>query len=127
MQKNRTLFRPVGLAEMNLIIASGYRAFPPRLPDQPIFYPVTNREYAESIARAWNAPDEKCGFVGYVTEFDLPLDYFNKFEEKTLGAKICTELWVPAEQLDEFNSHIQGLIRIARAFYGEKFSGERLV
>jgi len=31
-----TLFRPVGPAELQLIAASGYREFPPRLPEQPI-------------------------------------------------------------------------------------------
>jgi hypothetical protein len=46
-----TLFRPVGPKELELIRASGYRAFPPRLPEQPIFYPVLTREYAVKIAR----------------------------------------------------------------------------
>ena len=35
-----TLFRPVGPKELELIRAANFRAFPPRLPDQPIFYPV---------------------------------------------------------------------------------------
>jgi hypothetical protein len=64
-----TLYRPVGQKELDLIAASGYRAFPPRLPEQPIFYPVLNREYAEQIARDWNAKDEKSGLAGYVLEF----------------------------------------------------------
>ena len=34
------LFRPVGPSELQLIAASGYREFPPRLPEQPIFDPV---------------------------------------------------------------------------------------
>lgn len=34
------LFRPVGPRELALIASSGYQAFPPRLPEQPIFYPV---------------------------------------------------------------------------------------
>ncbi len=49
-----TLFRPVGQNELNLIKESGYKAFPPRLPEQPIFYPVLNEEYATQIARDWN-------------------------------------------------------------------------
>lgn len=36
----RILYRPVGAKELDLIAASGYREFPPRLPEQPIFYPV---------------------------------------------------------------------------------------
>ena len=45
------MYRPVGPKELELIAASGYRAFPPRLPEQPIFYPVLNEEYANDISR----------------------------------------------------------------------------
>lgn len=44
------LYRPVGLFELRLIQASDFTGFPPRLPEQPIFYPVLNRDYAEQIA-----------------------------------------------------------------------------
>ena len=50
-----TLYRPVGLAELRLLAENAWQAFPPRLPDQPIFYPVLNFSYAEEIARDWNA------------------------------------------------------------------------
>src|SRR5687767_7487785 len=46
-----TLWRPVGPKELELIRQSGMRAFPPRLPGQPIFYPVLSEEYARKIAR----------------------------------------------------------------------------
>jgi len=36
------LYRPVGLNELASIWDSGCREFPPRLPEQPIFYPVTS-------------------------------------------------------------------------------------
>ena len=45
-----TLYRPVGLNELDLIAQSGYRRFPPRLPEQPIFYPVCNEGYAVESA-----------------------------------------------------------------------------
>lgn len=35
-----TLYRPIGPEELALIRDAGFRAFPPRLPEQPIFYPV---------------------------------------------------------------------------------------
>lgn len=56
-----TLYRPVGPAELALIEASGWRRFPPRLPGQPIFYPVLNEAYAVQIARGWNLrePDSR--------------------------------------------------------------------
>jgi hypothetical protein len=44
-----TLYRPVGQKELDLIRELEYRAFPPRLPEQPIFYPVLNQEYAAQI------------------------------------------------------------------------------
>ena len=50
-----TLYRPVGQAELDLIAESGHLRFPPRLPEQPIFYPVLTEEYATAIARDWNA------------------------------------------------------------------------
>ncbi|WP_036218358.1 hypothetical protein [Calidithermus chliarophilus] len=117
------LFRPVGLQELRLIAASGYRAFPPRLPDQPIFYPVLNFEYAEQIARDWNTKynDPPCGFV---TRFEVDDAYVRRFPVQTAGARMHQELWVPAEDLEEFNRHIVGQITVDAAYYGPGFKGE---
>jgi hypothetical protein len=57
-----TLYRPIGQTEMNLIRAGKFRQFPPRLPEQPIFYPVLAEDYATQIARDWNTKDERSGF-----------------------------------------------------------------
>ena len=111
-----TLFRPVGQKELELIAASGYRAFPPRLPEQPIFYPVLNREYAEQIARDWNRRDEGSGFAGHVLEFDVDSEYLSRFEVKKVGGRIHLEYWIPAEELEKFNRHIQGPIRLIASF-----------
>lgn len=116
------LYRPVGLHELELIARSGFTAFPPRLPEQPIFYPVLNYEYAEKIAREWNTRSNS--FAGFVTQFEVADDYLQKFTVQTVGSSICQELWVPAEELKEFNSHIQSKIQIKAAFYGEQFEGE---
>lgn len=43
----KILYRPVGLSELKLIEESGWKKFPPRLPEQAIFYPVCSREYAQ--------------------------------------------------------------------------------
>jgi hypothetical protein len=109
------LYRPVGTKELALIEASGFKAFPPRLPDQPIFYPVTNEDYAVQIARDWNCKfneDKK----GYVTRFFLDGGYLARFDRKIVGGKMHEELWVPAEQLEEFNSNIVGEIEVTRCF-----------
>ena len=111
--KTTTLYRPVGPEELELIEASGWLAFPPRLPDQPIFYPVTNEPYAIQIARDWNVP---ASGSGYVTRFEVDSTYLRKFPVRTVGGREHTELWVPAEELDEFNQHIIGKIEITHRF-----------
>jgi hypothetical protein len=40
MEEVTILYRPVGPTELALIEASNWKAFPPRLAEQPIFYPV---------------------------------------------------------------------------------------
>lgn len=120
-----TLYRPVGLKELQLIKDSGWLAFPPRLDWQPIFYPVLNFEYAEQIARNWNTHDPASDYAGFVTAFDVDSDYLAQFEEHTVGGSQHRELWIPAERLSEFNARIQGAIRVMAAFYGDQFTGER--
>ncbi|MES2519708.1 MAG: hypothetical protein V4585_16445, partial [Bacteroidota bacterium] len=58
-----TLFRPVSQKELDLIEKSGWKKFPPRLPEQPIFYPVMNEDYAVQISKEWNVPAYGAGFV----------------------------------------------------------------
>jgi hypothetical protein len=115
------LFRPTGLHELQLALQRQLKAWPPRLPEQPIFYPVLNAAYAAQIAREWNSRSE--GQVGYVTEFLVDDDYGSKFGRQVVGAGSHEELWVPAEELEEFNEHIQGRIRVVDAFFGEDFTG----
>ena len=98
-----TLYRPVGQAEFDLIRASGFRHFPPRLPQQPFFYPVLNEEYATQIARDWNTKDEASGFVGYVTRFAVSARFLSRYPVQKVGGAEALEYWVPAGELDEFN------------------------
>lgn len=125
--KTIKLYRPVGQLELDLIKASDYKAFPPRLDWQPIFYPVLDYEYACTIAREWNTNDDANGNVGYVPEFSIPETYFAKFEIQNVGSFNHNELWVPAEELDNFNKQIVDGIKVIMAFYGEKFLGERIL
>ena len=109
------LYRPVGQREYDLIAASGFRRFPPRLPEQPFFYPVANEEYATQIARGWNTKDEASGYVGYVLCFRIDADFLGRYAEQVVGAAIHREYWIPSEELHEFNERIEGLIEcIAR-------------
>src|SRR5437868_8266063 len=105
--RTTTLYRPVGPKELEMIAASGFREFPPRLPEQPIFYPVLNEEYARQIARKWNVP---ASGSGYVTRFAVRNDFLSRFPEQQVGASMHRELWIPAEELVEMNGNIVGLI-----------------
>jgi hypothetical protein len=109
-----TLFRPVGSKELELIKKSGWKEFPPRLPEQPIFYPVMNEEYACQIAKEWNV---KASGAGFVTKFEVHSEYLQKFTIQNVGGGIHDELWIHAEELEEFNKHIVGLIEITKKFY----------
>lgn len=109
------LYRPVGTKELELIKACGYTEFPPRLPEQPIFYPVLNEKYATEIASQWNVKynnDHK----GYVTKFEVDDEYCSKFEVQTVGNDYHQELWIPAEELEVFNRHIVGKIQVISEF-----------
>lgn len=119
------LYRPVGVRELELIAQSGFRAFPPRLPIQPIFYPVLNFDYAAQIARYWNTKDPVSGYAGFVTRFEIDGEFAARYPVQTVGSnRVHNELWVPAEELDEFNSHIFGAIVVEAAFTGPQYEGE---
>ena len=113
MDQTLSLYRPVGPEELALIEASGWREFPPRLPEQPIFYPVTNEEYATQIARDWNVRQSGAGFV---TRFQIRAEFAARYPVQKVGGVAHTELWVPAEELAEFNRNIIGLIEVIAKF-----------
>ena len=108
-----TLFRPVGPQELELIRRANFRAFPPRLPDQPIFYPVLTEDYAIKIARDWNVP---ASGSGYVTRFKVLREFMSCYEIHEVGGANYREYWIPAEELDDFNRNIIGLIEIVQEF-----------
>jgi hypothetical protein len=107
------LYRPVGEAELALIRNSGWREFPPRLPEQPIFYPVLEEEYAIQIARDWNTRN---GGTGYVLRFQVNGRFLSRYPAQTVGSHIHREYWIPAEDLPAFNQNIVGNIEIVRTF-----------
>jgi hypothetical protein len=113
-----TLFRPVGARELELIRAGEFRAFPPRLPWQPFFYPVLNEEYAIQIARDWNTRDEASGFQGYVLSFGVRTEILERYEVHVAGDSRHREYWIPAAELAEFNRNIVGVIRVIHEFSG---------
>ncbi|MEA9562773.1 MULTISPECIES: hypothetical protein [unclassified Xanthomonas] len=107
------MYRPLGPEEYALVRDSGFRRWPPRLPEQPIFYPVTNQRYAEEIASRWNVKDSG---VGYVAQFDVLAAVVDQYAIQKVGGAHHTEWWIPAEDLDTFNEAIVGLIAIIARF-----------
>ena len=108
-----TLWRPVGPVELALLRQSGMTAFPPRLPDQPIFYPVLSEDYAVRIARDWNVSRDG---AGYVTQFEVLTSFLAAYIPQEAGGQALKEYWIPAEDLEKFNEAIVGKITVVRAF-----------
>ncbi|MBL1082783.1 hypothetical protein JK359_12455 [Streptomyces actinomycinicus] len=108
-----TLWRPTGPKELELVRDLGWRAWPPRLPEQPIFYPVLNEDYAIRIARDWNVRHDGAGFV---TRFEVDTEFLARYPVQQAGGRTILELWVPAEELPEFNTHIVGRIEVVHEF-----------
>ncbi|MFF1722567.1 hypothetical protein [Streptomyces sviceus] len=97
----------------DLVRELDWRAWPPRLPEQPIFYPVLDEDYAIKIARDWNVKHDGAGFV---TRFEVESDFLSRYPVQQAGGRTIRELWVPAEELDEFNAHIVGPIEVVHEF-----------
>ncbi len=110
-----TLYRPTGPKELALVAASGWKRWPPRLPEQPIFYPVTNEAYARQIAERWNVKESGAGFV---TRFAVKRAFLERYERQLVGAREHEEYWIPAEDLEALNDAIVGEIEVVAAFGG---------
>ncbi|MGF1466736.1 MAG: hypothetical protein ACFCGT_11440 [Sandaracinaceae bacterium] len=113
MTETVTLYRPVGPEELRLIEELGFRRFPPRLPEQPIFYPVCNQRYAREIAEKWNVKESGSG---YVTKFAVDASFVARYDRQVVGARHHEELWVPADELEGFNDAIVGTIEVIDVF-----------
>jgi len=109
------------IEELRLVYNMGMKGFPPRKPEQPIFYPVLNLQYADEIAKQWNAKIETGS--GFVAQFTLDDAYGTRFEHRKVGASYHLEFWVPAEELPSFNDHIAPPIVVVSAYFGKNFQG----
>ncbi len=82
------LYRPTGPRELELVAQSGYGRWPPRLPEQPIFYPVTNEAYAKEITIKWNV---QANGVGFVTRLAVKNNFMSRFQIHKVGSENHTE------------------------------------
>lgn len=108
-----TFYRPVGPKELTLIEASGMGTFPPRLPEQPIFYPVLTEDHAVKIARDWNV---RASGAGFATRFEVLKSFLDAYEVHEAGGQAHREYWIPAEELDAFNAAIVGDVEVVAEF-----------
>lgn len=99
---------------------SGFREFPPRLPEQPFFYPVLNETYATQIASDWNTRDERSGFAGYVLRFNVRTEFLNQYEIHVVGDSTHREYWIPAKDLTSLNANIAGQIELISEFHAKQ-------
>lgn len=116
-----TLYRPVGLKELQLIAESGFTKFPPRLPSQPFFYPVLSLEYAQKIARDWNTKDPSSGYIGAVTTFEIHDATAKLYKMHCVGGDSYWEYWIPDHELEFFNSNIISMISLIEVYVGDKY------
>jgi hypothetical protein len=107
------LWRPTGPKELDLVKQAGWRRWPPRIPEQPIFYPVLTQDYATRIARDWNVP---ASGIGYVTRFQILAAYLDRYSVHQAGGQDLLEYWIPAEDLDDLNDHIVGPIEVTATY-----------
>ena len=108
-----TLYRPTGEKELGLVASSGHSKWPPRLPEQPFFYPVTNQQYAIELTQ-WNITDFG---AGYVTKFEVKKSFMDKYPIKQVGGANHTEWWIPADALSELNENIVGKIQVIGEYH----------
>jgi hypothetical protein len=109
----RTLYRPVGPAELVWVERSGMRAFPPRLPGQAFFYAVFDEGYAAQVAREVNAKESG---EGIVTRFLVDADFVARYPVHLVDGRAHAELWIPAADLDELHRHLVGAIEVIARF-----------
>ena len=111
--RTTTLFRPLGPRELELIRDSNWTRFPPRLPEQPIFYPVVQEAYARRIASEWNVRESG---EGHVVKFAVQTEFLQRYPEQIADGIAHTEHWIPAEDVELFNAHLVGNIELIASY-----------
>lgn len=107
------MYRLISEPKLILIAKSESTVFPPRLPEQPIFYPVLNERYSAEIAKRWNTKDKNSDYKGYVIRFEIDDSFIAGYEVQTFSRSYHhQEYWIPAEDLPAFNRHILGKIEV---------------
>jgi hypothetical protein len=104
------LYWPVDQQELDLIAASGWRAFPERRPEWPSFCPALREEYAAQLVHKW---ESAASGMAYVLRFAVDAEYAACFPVRTTVGGLAQEAFcVPDEELADFNQQLLGQIEI---------------
>jgi hypothetical protein len=104
-----TLYKPVSQKELDLIKKSGWKAFPLELKEQPFFYPLMKDAYSAQISKECTTPAYS---IGYITRFEIDVEFVSRYKVRHIGPSRQQELWIPPEELNEFNQHLSGVIEV---------------
>jgi hypothetical protein len=121
MNDTVVLFRPIGCQELELIEKSGFTQFPPQAFSPAYLLSSSEPRVRRKVARDWNTKDADSGYMGYVTRFRVRRDYLSKYPVQLVGARsVHEEYWIPAEDLEQFNENLVGLIEIIASFQADR-------
>ena len=57
------------------------------------------------------------GFVGYVLRFKVRSEFLSHYDIKNVGSSLHQEYWIPAEDLEALNGHIDGVIELVAEYH----------
>lgn len=55
--------------------------------------------------------------AGFVTRFEVESEFLHRCPVQQAGGRTILELWVPAEELDDFNAHVVGRIQVVHELH----------
>lgn len=78
---------------------------------------MLSEAYARKIACDWNVP---ASGVGHVTRFAVRKSFMDRYEVHQVGGQTILEYWIPAEDLEELNDNLIGLIELVATYRVEE-------
>ena len=113
MSYSTCLYKSLTPAQFAGVIQSDWRELAAESPDQKMFYPKLNRQYAEMVARMLNLAHYN---AAYVVKFNVNALFLARYEIQTVAYDEHQEYKIPIEDLPLLNCHIVGIIEVVSAF-----------
>ena len=109
------LYRPLSAEEYNAVAEKGFRGFPPRSAEQPLFAALLSQTGAKKIARHMRI-EKQAEHTAYVVSFLVDDAYIRQFPVQQDDEPDFRALWIPAEDVEILNQHLIGKIRIIERY-----------